>query len=271
MAIARIQSIGRAAALLDAMASGDWVSLRDLAAATRLAKTTAFNLVGSLVDVGLVEHDPWRGAYRLGLLHLVYGRSVERRLDLVSIIRPYLIHLCTKTRETVNLALPCPTDALIVESLESSQSLRVSSYAGTRASYHATACGRVLLAWQAEEFRRAILEMGPLQPSTPRTTTDLVALTALLEKCRETGWTSEYEESEVGSACVAAPIFDARGGVIASVSVAGPASRFDRGTIHDLGELLVERMATISAALADASGGAEIVPRQILVTNRSVA
>lgn len=271
MATAKIQSIGRAAALLDAMAAGDWVSLRHLAAATGLAKTTAFNLVTALVDVGLVDHDPRRGAYRLGLLHLVYGRSVERRLDLVGVIRPFLVRLCAETRETVNLALPCPTDAVIVESLESSQSLRVSSYAGTRASYHATACGRALLAWQSEAFRRTILDMRPLQPSTPRTTTDLAKLTALLDECRETGWTSEYEESEIGSACVAAPIFHAGGGVIGSVSIAGPAARFDETTIHGLGELLVERMAAISAALPAGSSGAAIVPNRSGHTDRSAA
>ena len=265
---ARIQSIGRAAALLDAMAAGDWVSLRDLAAATGLAKTTAFNLVASLVEVGLVEHDPLRGAYRLGLLHLVYGRSVERRLDLVGIIRPYLVRLCAETRETVNLALPCPTDAIIVESLEGSQTLRVSSYAGTRAAYHATACGRVLLAWAAEGFRRTILDLRPLSAPTPRTRTDLAELDALLDACRDVGWISEYEESEIGSACVAAPIFDARGVVIASVSVAGPAARFDPQTIHGLGKLLVERMAEISAALRDVSAGTEITPRRTRRTEK---
>ena len=251
------------------MASGGWVTLRDLAARTGLAKTTTFNLVATLVDVGLVEHDPANGAYRLGLLHVVYGRAVERRLDLVALIRPHLVRLCAETRETVNLAFPYPTDAIIVESLESSQALRVSSYAGTRASYHATACGRALLAWQAEAFRRAILDVHPLPPSTPRTITDLDRLNAVLEDCRRTGWTGEYEESEIGSACVAAPIFDARGEVFASVSVAGPATRFEPGTMHELGLLLVERMATISAALPDAPAAVPIKkPRH---SDRSVA
>jgi IclR family acetate operon transcriptional repressor len=251
---ARIQSIGRAAALLDVMASGDWIPLRDLACLTGFAKTTAFNLVGALVDVGLVEHDPVGGAYRLGLLQLVYGRAVERRLDLAALIRPFLVRLCAETRETVNLALPCPTDAIIVESLESSQTLRVSSYAGTRAAYHATACGRALLAWQSDAFRRVIFDLGPLRPATPRTTTDLAQLDALLDQCRKTGWAREFEESEIGSACVAAPIFDAQGGAIASVSIAGPAARFDARTMHDLGGLLVERMAEVSKVLRHASG-----------------
>ncbi len=91
---ARIQSVARAKALLDAMAGGDWVSLRDLAIRTGLAKTTAFNLVSALVDVGLTERDAKAGAYRLSLQHLVYGKAVERRLDIAAIARPHLIRLC---------------------------------------------------------------------------------------------------------------------------------------------------------------------------------
>ena len=122
---ARIQSIARAKALLDAMVDGNWVALRDLASRTGLAKTTALNLVSALVDVGLAERDAKAGAYRLSLQHLSYGKAVERRLDVAAVARPHLMRLCASTRETVNLALPCPTDSLIVESLEGSQTLRV--------------------------------------------------------------------------------------------------------------------------------------------------
>jgi len=78
---ARIQSIGRAAALLEAMRDGGWVQLRDLARAVGLQKTTTFNLAMALVDVGLVEHDARHGAYRLGPRLAEFGRAVENRLS----------------------------------------------------------------------------------------------------------------------------------------------------------------------------------------------
>ncbi len=106
---ARIQSVARAKAILDVLAAGNggWVSLRAIAAGTGLAKTTAFNLATALVEVGLVEHSPAQGAYRLGVELIAYGRAVERRTDLLGFMRPYLVKLCAVTRETVNLALPC--------------------------------------------------------------------------------------------------------------------------------------------------------------------
>lgn len=246
---ARIQSVARAKALLDAMSAGDWVSLRDLAIRTGLAKTTAFNLVSALVDVGLTERDPKAGAYRLSLQHLVYGKAVERRLDIAAIARPFLIRLCATTRETVNLALPGPTDAVIVESLEGSQSLRVSSYSGTRAAYHSTACGRALLAHQPPNFRKIIYSVGDLPAATARTITEPEALETVLERCRTLGWATEFEENETGSACVAAPIFGPGGDAIAAVSIAGPSARFEPENIERLGKLLVASLAEITTEM----------------------
>jgi IclR family acetate operon transcriptional repressor len=249
---ARIQSIGRAGALLGAMADGGWVALRDLATRTGLAKTTALNLLRALVEIGLVERDPRAGAYRLGLQHLVYGKTVERRLEVAAAAQHHLIRLCAETRETVNLALPCATDALIVESLEGSHALRISAYAGTRASYHSTACGRALLAYQSVEFRRAIYGLGPLTAATHRTVTEPQAIEELLEHCRSVGWATEFEENEPGSACIAAPIFGPGGSVVASVSIAGPAARFTTDTIERLGTLLLDRVREITADLRQA-------------------
>ena len=246
---ARIQSLARAKALLDAMADGGWVSLRELAGATGLVKTTAFNLVNALVECGLAEKDSSSGSYRLGVQHVVYGRAVERRLDILSIARPHLIALCDETRETINIAVPGPADATIVESFEGSQALRVTSYSGTRATYHSTACGRALLAYQPEAFRKFIYSHGPLSPSTQRTITDPDMLEQVLERCRTDGWTVEMEENELGSACIAAPIFGPNGDAVAAVSVAGPAARFDPQTIARFGRTLVEHLDRIGEEL----------------------
>lgn len=245
----RIQSIGRAAGLLEALAGGEWVALRDLARAVGLAKPTTYNLIAALVDAGLVEHDAGGGAYRLGLQFLVYGKAVERRIDIQGLLRPTLVRLCADTRETVNLALPCATDAMIIDSLEGSQALRVSSYAGTRASYHSTACGRALLAFQTAAFRAAILKIRPLVAVTPHTITDVDALEALLAQSLSRGWTTENEENEVGSACVAAPLLDRDGKAVAAISIAGPVSRFGPDVQKRYGERLVQELAEASRLL----------------------
>jgi DNA-binding IclR family transcriptional regulator len=251
VAEARIQSVARAAALLHALSDGHWHSLRDIAAATGLAKTTAFSLITALAETGLAERDATRGMYRLGLRHLEYGKAVERRLDLSRQMRPVLLGLLAATNETINLAIPRPTDALIVDSLEGAQGVRVTSYAGTRAAYHSTACGRVLLAFKSEAERKAIYALAPLVAATPRTITDPAAIECLLATCRRDGFAAEREENELGAHCVAAPVFGPGGDVIAAVSVAGPVGRMSGAKIARIGALLQERLRFVFATEPD--------------------
>jgi IclR family acetate operon transcriptional repressor len=246
-----VQSVGRAAALLDALAEGSGAGLRDLAAAAGLAKPTAHNLLGALVECGLAEHDAARGAYRLGLRHLVLGRAVERGLDVVGLARPALPRLCAETGETVNLAVPRPTDALIVESLEGARhGVRVASYAGMAAAYHSTACGRALLAHRPEAERRALYALlGLLARVTARTEVEPARLEAPLVECRRRGWAVEREENEPGACCVAAPLLAPDGAAVAAVSVAGPVGRMDEAAATRLGALLGEALRLPAAAL----------------------
>ncbi len=251
----RIQSIARARAILDVLSrrEGDWVSLRDIAEGTGLLKPTAFNLVTALVEVRLAEHNPALGAYRLGIELMGYGRTVERRIDLLGFMQPYLVRLCAATRETVNLALPCPESVLIVGSLEGSQSLRVTSYVGTRAPYHSTACGRALLAFGPASLRRH-MQVPQLDALTPRTTTNPARLEAILALCRLRGFVEEIEENEIDAACVGAPFLDVGGEAIAAVSIAGPLTRMDPPTRERLGALLVETLAEARGRLFERAG-----------------
>ena len=246
---ARIQSIGRAAALLDELSHGRWMQLGELAEATGLQRTTAFNLVAALADVGLVENDGRHGAYRLSLKHIAYGRAVERRLDIARLARPVLIQLCAETRETVNLAIPRPADVLIVESLEGSQSVRVTAYSGTRASYHSTACGRAIMAFRPEVEQGVISEAELLPAMTPKTVTGPAQLRQILADARRDGFVAEREENELGSCCVAAPILGPGQRAQGSISIAGPASRMDDAMIARLGALLVRVLQPLSQQL----------------------
>ena len=231
--VARIQSVARAKAILDVLAAkgGGWVSLRDIAAGSGLVKTTAFNLVMALVEVRLVEHNAALGAYRLGFELMGYGRTVERRSDILGLLRPYLVRLCATTRETVNLALPCPTDVLIVDSLEGSPV----------AAHHVLCRHALLLSFDGVRARAARLRVrlrsaarscppSRSRRSTPHTTTEPDAIEAILAECRRRGFVEEVEENEVDAACVGAPLLDDKGEAIAAVSVAGPLTRMEPAT-----------------------------------------
>ena len=247
----RIQSVARVAGILDVLATAPppGLELRAIASRVHLAKTTTFTLVQSLCVVGLVEQDSLGGHYRLGLQNLVYGRAVERSLDVVTLARPTMLRLAEATRETVNLAVPRPFEAFIVDSLEGSRSVRVTSYAGTPAAYHSTACGRALLAHLPEHAVAAIVGARPLAAPTPRTITKPAELHEALIACRASGIAVEREENEPDAACVAAPILAPHGEAIAAISIAAPSQRMTEPAVERFAALLRAETKAISIGL----------------------
>jgi len=251
----RVQSLGRADAILEALAAvDDWARLTDISRETGLKKTTAFNLLDTLVNLGFAERDTAAGRYRLGLRNLELGRLVQGRLKIVQMNEPLLIRLCANTRETVNLAVPYLYEVLITHSLEGKQGVRVTSYAGTRASFHSTACGKAMLAHMPDGFFNELLRRSPLLPVTPHTIINVKKLSAELEKIREVGFAAEHQENEIGAACVASVIHDGFGSVAGAISVAGPVGRMTPEAIARIGKLLMRETAAASRRL----GGLEL-------------
>jgi DNA-binding IclR family transcriptional regulator len=252
--IPRIQSLARASAILDIIARKGSASLSEISAATGLNKSTAFYLVESLADLDLVERLEQRKGYCLGLRNLELGRAVQRRLDIAALGRASLVRLCHLSKETVNLAIPHVFDAMIVESLEGAYGVRATSYAGSRAAYHATACGKAILAFLEEPVRRAIYEVRGLPAVTANTVTRQDQLEDQLSTIRNDGYAIDNEENEIGANCVAAPIRDGLGEVAGSISISGLASRMDRTKLVDLASIIAQEASTISILLGDRLG-----------------
>ena len=116
----RIQALARASAIIDVIAAGgeEGVGLSEISRATALNKTTALNLIASLVTLGFLEQDEHSRRYRLGLRNLELGRIVQQRMHISHLARPVLAVLCRKTNETVNLGLPDLLDLLVVDSFQ---------------------------------------------------------------------------------------------------------------------------------------------------------
>jgi DNA-binding IclR family transcriptional regulator len=251
----RIQSLARGNAVLTVIAKDGVATLASIAKQTGLNKTTAFYILESLVGLGFVERkDPGQG-YSLGLRNLELGKAVQRRLSIVDTATPALTKLCLATKETVNLAVPYLLDALIVVSLEGTRGVRVTSYAGTRAPYHATACGKVILAYIDEGSRQALYSACALDAITPSTVTSVAVLEAQLAEIRRVGHGFDLEEMEDGAQCVAAPIFDAFGKVAGSISVAGPTSRMPSDVRREIAALIKAQTQEISSQLGAGSRG----------------
>ncbi|MEV5835477.1 IclR family transcriptional regulator [Nocardia sp. NPDC052112] len=201
------------------------VGVSELARRAQLSKSTAFRVLGMLERNGVVERVGT--GYRLGArLHqlgkAVYSPEHEHLRDL---LMPHLTELYEITHHTVHLAALYGTDVVYLAKLYGHRTVQAPSRIGGRLPAHATAVGKVLLAYHSHIAAQAL--SSPLSALTPNTVIDAVRLTDELITIRREGVARDNQESRIGLSCIAAPIFDHRGRAIAALSVAGQYGRLD--------------------------------------------
>jgi len=220
-----IPNLRNACRLLKAIAHSSGEShVADLSRALRIPPTTALRIVHTLEQEGFVRKDG--RAVRLGpsLIHL--GQGAIGDTDLRQEAAPVLEALARKTNETAHVAVACDGQSLIVAVCDSPHPLRAGSRPGTLAELHCSSTGKVLLAFALFEHVEEIISAHPLNRHTPRTITSLRALRQALDEIRHVGYAVDEEEYHPGVRCLAAPVRDASGKVVAGIGITAAATRF---------------------------------------------
>jgi IclR family acetate operon transcriptional repressor len=248
----RIQALARAGAIIDVIAAGgeEGVGLSDISRATTLNKTTAFNLLASLVTLRFLDQDAHSRRYRLGLRNLELGRIVQQRLHISHLARPILADLCKKTNETVNLGLPDLLDLFVVDSYQGSRLLHATAYGGWRSMYHCTALGKAFMAQWDAPMRHTVYRLRGLPRQTPRTITNIDTLEAQLARFLELGYAGDVGENEVGVNGIARWIVSGLGEVAAAISVVGHSNRLTEEVMEQIAPDVIVAADSITAALA---------------------
>ena len=241
-----IQVIDRMMKLLDVLSYyHDPVSLKQLAMETGLHPSTAHRILGSMAASGFVERaDP--GTYRLGIRLLELGNLVKSRINIRDSAMPLMQQLHQKIGESVNLGVRQGDEIVYVERTSSGRStLRVVHLVGARAPLHVTAVGKLYLVEDGREAVKEYAKRTGLPGYTPTSITKLPPLEKELERVRRDGVAFDNEEIEQGLRCIAAPIRDDSGELVAGLSVSAPADRHN----PDWTLLVRETAAAISAAI----------------------
>lgn len=246
-AIRHVAAVERALAVLDAVAEAEDVGTNELARRTGINASTVSRLLATLAARGLVRHVEETGRYRLGPRLVQLGSAALAGLDLRDLARPVLTSLAAETGETATLSVPGEPDAITIDFVQSSSSVQSVARVGRPSVAHATATGKVALAFGAAE-----LPPGPLRAYTERTITDREALAAELAQVREQGFALALCEREDDLNALAAPVFGTQGAVVAILGVQGPSSRFDAAATGQASVLLRRRVAELSVSLGGA-------------------
>ena len=249
------QSIDRAAQLLvHVLESALPPTVGALAIAAGLPKSTTSRLVRALERQGLVERDGARGSVHPGPVLVRFARGTVRDADLVASAAETLRRLSEACGETVNLAVPGRAGVDHLAQQDSRHFIGGTNWVGRAAPLHCTANGKVLLAFGAAQF-----PAGPLERLTQHTVVDPAEFEAELAAVRARGYATTLEELEPGLVAVAAPVFDpVSGDAVAALSISGPTIRLTPARLDELGPLLIDHAAGLSARLDhhDAKRGA---------------
>jgi IclR family acetate operon transcriptional repressor len=240
-AVRHVAAVERAFVVLDALADGGELGTNEIARRTGINASTVSRLLATLASARFVEHVPESGRYRLSLRLIELGNAVLGRLDLRALARRHLQALVQETGETATLSAPGEHDAITVDFAHSSSVVQSVAQLGRPSVGHATAAGKVMLA-----FGEVELPAEPFTAFTPRTITTRSALVAELELVRKRGFAAAREEREEGLAAIAAPVRDSSGELAGIIGVQGPASRFDARA----GEAAVTRLLDHAVALS---------------------
>ena len=221
-----IQVIERMMKLLDVLSYyHDPVSLKQLALETGLHPSTAHRILAAMGATGFVERaEP--GTYQLGIRLLELGNLVKSRINIRDSALPLMQRLHKELGESVNLGVRQGDEIVYVERTSSGRSsIRVVHLVGARAPLHVTAVGKLFLVADGVIKVREYAKRTGLPGLTPNSITSLQALERELDKVRRHGVAFDNEEIEPGLRCIAAPIRDDAGELVAGLSVSAPAER----------------------------------------------
>jgi DNA-binding IclR family transcriptional regulator len=212
-------------------------------------RSTTSRLAATLAAAGYLESAGEPGRYRLSGRLAALGELAAAEADVRRTAVPYLQALVQELGETGHLGILEGTEAVTIGVVDGWQTVRMHSWVGKRSPAHCSSMGKALLAGLDEAEFAARYPGGRLEARTGRTITDTAELGRHLAEVRERGFAVDTEELEPHLCCVAGPVFDRTGAVVASVSVSGPDSRIDETSIPAIAAAVRRAAAQISARL----------------------
>jgi DNA-binding IclR family transcriptional regulator len=220
------------------------VRLTDLVDGSGLPRSTTLRLLAALVEAGVLEADPDRG-YSLGPQLAVWGQQYLERLDVAQKATDLMRELAEDARETCFLGVREHRQVLYVACADGPQAVRPVARVGSRNPLHCTGIGKALMAFAPPQLAAEYVE-GEMERRTQRTITEPAALLEELERTRERGWAIDDIENEEGVRCIAAPVRDHLGAVVAAMSVAAPAYRFAHEELLELAPTVLKATTELS-------------------------
>ena len=227
----------------------DGMELHQIAKAMQMPKSSAFNLLHTLLQYKYLRRIDNSPRYQLGLRLFEVGSAAVNHVDLTGVIRQYMADISRACNETMHCGILSGAEVVYIDKMESTQSIRMSSHVGVRMPLHATAMGKAFLACLSEDEVRGLYLGRELIALTPYTITDMGALVKQLALIRDTGYATETQESNLNVSCIGVAIRGRDGRPAYALSISAPSFRMGEEETQAYGQMLLRAQRKIQRVL----------------------
>jgi IclR family transcriptional regulator, KDG regulon repressor len=244
-----VSSVLKVFGILQALGEAQEMGVTELSQRVLMSKSTVYRFLQTMKALGYVKQEGENDKYSLTMKLFELGSRALQHVDLVRIADVQMRELSTLTRETLHLGAFEEDSIIYIHKIDSLYNLRMYSRIGRRNPLYSTAIGKVLLAWLDEVEVRRILAAVEFRKFTAHTLESVDQLIPVLAQVRERGYALDSQEMEEGLLCVAVPVFDRFGTVIAGLSISLPLMRYDETKHADYVAMLHRAAGAISQQL----------------------
>ncbi|WP_338556355.1 DNA-binding transcriptional regulator KdgR [Erwinia sp. E_sp_B04_7] len=244
-----VSSVMKVFGILQALGEEREHGITELSQRVMMSKSTVYRFLQTMKTLGYVDQEGDSEKYTLTLKLFELGAKALQNVDLIRSADIQMRDISRQTKETIHLGALEEDSIVYIHKIDSLYNLRMYSRIGRRNPLYSTAIGKVLLAWRETAEVKEIMAEVTYSKSTPRTVDSTEALLPVLERVRSQGYGEDNEEQEEGLRCIAVPVFDRFGVVIAGLSISFPTIRFAEeeksryvAMLHHSARILSEQM-----------------------------
>ena len=247
----RVPAITRMLDIFEFIAQGQTVSFEEIHTRLNIPKSSAYQLIRTVEERGYLRRIEQAGKYALGFRLYELGNLAIAQVNIRDEAMPILRELMNRTNQTCHLSILDGNEGVYVAKVESMQPVRIYTWEGKRVAFHATAMGKILLAWLHDQHVDDILDTAQFPRFTESTITDPNEFKAHLRMVKERGWALDDQESEYDIRCIAAPIIGAGGDVVAALSVSGLANNLKDDVLPNRLDMVLDAARSLSLRLGN--------------------
>jgi len=235
-----IQSLQRGLGILELVARNETgATMAEVSREIGLHTSTTFHLLRTLTHLGYLVQNETTKQYRLGSKVFGLATSACTEVQLLQISAPHLTEMAHQTGDTSQLAIFDHGEVILINRAEGNSPVGLSERVGIPRPAHSSALGKVLLAHITQAELEAYLSSHELTSFTPRTITTPSLLRMELARVRKQGYAFDDEELAQGIRCLASPVRNFAGQVVAAIGISSPVWRLGSDRVPQVAELVV--------------------------------